>query len=84
MSIGSAFDAFLKSHLHKVLFGGTDPRFELEAIFEEQVESHNRDWAKVHGEYVFNFYRECGALADLHLSKARMKLNWVSSLREAS
>jgi len=66
MSIGSAFDAYTKSHLHSVLFGtGHDPRFELQALFEAQVEPHNRDWAWEHGKVCFIKYRDSGALADL-------------------
>lgn len=66
MSIGSAFDAFCKSFLHENLFGkGADPRYAREAIFEEQVQSHNRDWAWKHGALVFNEYKRVGCLADL-------------------
>lgn len=65
MSIGSAFDAYVKSTMFEELFGKTDPRFEFETLFEEQVESHNRDWAKKHGGYVFASYVASGAYADL-------------------
>lgn len=66
MSIGSAFDAYVKSYLHAMLFGeGSDPRFSIEALFETQVEEHNRDWAWGHGQYVFDCYKNSGALADL-------------------
>jgi|WetSurMetagenome_2_1015567.scaffolds.fasta_scaffold14634_8 hypothetical protein len=66
MSIGSAFDAYVKSSMFAELFGqGSDPRFEFEAIFEDQVEEHNRDWAKEHGKYVFECYKLSGAYADL-------------------
>lgn len=66
MSIGSAFDAYVKSYLHERLFGkGNDPRFELDALIEAQVEEHNRDWAREHGRYVFEQYRQCGCLADM-------------------
>jgi hypothetical protein len=68
MSIGSSFDAYAKSYLHEKLFGkGHDPRFELTALFEEQVEVHNRDWAWKHGALVFKQYQEAGCLADLML-----------------
>ena len=68
MSIGSAFDAFAKSWLHEKLFGKyADPRYAKEALFEEQVQEHNRDWAWENGEYVFEAYREAGCLADLML-----------------
>jgi hypothetical protein len=68
MSVGSAFDAYVKSHLHEVLCGkGADPRFELKALFEAQVEPQNRDWAWRAGAYAFMEYRKSGALADLML-----------------
>jgi len=68
MSIGSAFDAHVKSYLHEALFGkGNNPAFEFNAIFESQVESHNRDWARDHGAVCFERYRDSGALADLLL-----------------
>lgn len=66
MSIGSAFDAYVKSALHYALFGkGADPRFELDAIFTEQVEEQNRDWAWAAGEYAFNAYRLTGSYGEL-------------------
>lgn len=68
MSIGSAFDAYAKAWLHENLFGkGFDPRYELRAIFEAQVEPHNRDWAWQHGAYVFEQYKQAGVLSDLLL-----------------
>lgn len=68
MSIGSAFDAYVKSYLHRQLFGkGSSNRFQLENIFEEQVEEHNRDWAWEHGQRVFEQYKSAGCLADLML-----------------
>ena len=66
MSIGSSFDAHVKSYLHGVLMGEkANPRFELQALFEEQVEPHNRDWALDNGRVCFERYKESGALADL-------------------
>ncbi len=71
MSIGAAFDAYIKAYLHIRLFGqGADPRFDFTTLFEEQVEPQNRDWAKKHGGYVFSQYRESGALANLMLELA--------------
>ena len=71
MSIGAAFDAYIKADLHSRLFGpGSDPRFDFTTLFEEQVEPQNRDWAKVHGAHVFSRYRETGALANLMLELA--------------
>jgi len=73
MSVGSAFDAFVKSYLHQNLFGkGKDPRFDLIALFEAQVEQRNRDFAYGAGKHCFEVYQKCGALSDLmiHLSSA--------------
>lgn len=68
MSIGSSFDAHAKSYLYQNLFGkGHNPKYDLDAIFEAQVEPHNRDWARVHGEYAFDVYKRSGALQDLML-----------------
>lgn len=68
MSVGSAFDAHIKSHIHLKLFGPNHkdaPKFELTTLFEAQVEMHNRDWAWENGKYVFEQYLQSGALADL-------------------
>lgn len=70
MSVGSAFDAFVKSFLHEALFGKNHKDSEiysLDNIFVTQVEEHNRDWAFRVGKYTFDCYKECGALADLLL-----------------
>ncbi len=68
MSIGSSFDAHVKAYLHESLFGkGSNPAYELDAIFTAQVEEHNRDWARAAGLYAFNLYKKYGALADLML-----------------
>jgi hypothetical protein len=82
MSIGSSFDAYAKSWLHENLFGkGNDPRFEFQALFEAQVEPHNRDWALQNGQYVFEQYKQSGALSDL-LGELR-KVNGYCSTRNA-
>jgi hypothetical protein len=65
MAVGAAFDAYIKSYYHSVLFNTVDPRFEFDAIFESQVEEHNRDWARESGKYVFECYKTSGAMADL-------------------
>jgi hypothetical protein len=66
MSVGSAFDAFCKADLHEKLFGkGKDPKFDLKAIFEAQVEEQNRTWAFENGFYIFDEYRKSGAYLDL-------------------
>ena len=64
MSIGSAFDAYVKSFLHERLIG-KKPEYELDTLFEAQVEEHNRDWARVHGKHCFELYKTSGALSDL-------------------
>lgn len=68
MSVGSAFDAYVKSYLHQTLFGTghvNAPQFKLDVIFEQQVESQNRDWAREAGQHCFNKYKDSGALSDL-------------------
>lgn len=67
MSIGSSFDAYVKSYMFERLFGKgiAGSEFELNTIFESQVEEHNRDWAWKAGAYAFECYKKCGALADL-------------------
>lgn len=66
MSIGSAFDAYAKSYITEKLFGkGHDPKYEFQTLFETQVDPHWRDWALLHGMYVFEAYQKSGALVDL-------------------
>ncbi|KKM87713.1 hypothetical protein LCGC14_1266180 [marine sediment metagenome] len=69
MSIGSSFDAYCKSYLFYALFGNKikGSPYELDTIFETQVEPHNRDWAREHGKIVFGEYRSSGCVADLML-----------------
>lgn len=70
MSIGSAFDAYVKSYIYTRLFGKATAKndgYELRDLFEAQVEKHNWDWAWKHGERVFNAYKEVGCLNDLLL-----------------
>jgi hypothetical protein len=66
MSIGSAFDAYVKAYLAEAV-GLNDPRLGFEELFEVQVESHNRDWAREHGKHVFEQYKFSGSLANLLL-----------------
>jgi hypothetical protein len=66
MAVGSAFDAYVKSFLVERLVG-KDPQFEFNTIFEQQVESQNRDAARVEGKQVFDAYTKQGALADILL-----------------
>ena len=70
MSIGSAFDAYSKSYLFEKLIGKGDPdysKFQFETLFVNQVEPHNRDWARIHGKHAFDMYVSTGALADLFM-----------------
>jgi hypothetical protein len=69
MSVGSAFDAYVKSYIHYCLFGnyGHGDGYAKDTIFEKQVEPQNRDWAKEAGAHVFEAYKRCGALSDLML-----------------
>lgn len=60
-SVGSAFDAYTKSALHESLFGKSNPDYDFEALFEKQVEPHNRDWAREEGKYIFECYVLSGA-----------------------
>lgn len=67
MAVGSAFDAFVKAHLYKLLVNKGDPRFEIKTLFEAQVEEPRREQAWADGQHVFYFYEHCGALDDLIL-----------------
>lgn len=69
MAAGSAFDAAIKSYLHKKIYGncGKDDAYEPTKIFETQVERHNWDWARPVGKYLFDCYCQCGAMADMML-----------------
>ena len=66
MSVGSAFDAYVKSYIVEKLFGkGVKPEYEIETILTKQVEAHNLEWAREAGKYTFDCYKVSGALADL-------------------
>lgn len=74
MAVGSAFDAYIKSHLSGRLFGpSASPDFKFETIFEKQVEPQNRDWALTAGKHCFESYKQSGALADLLLDLQQAK-----------
>ena len=83
MAVGSAFDAYVKAYLFERLFGKTDPKFELEQIFIDQVEEQNRDWALTAGEHAFDAYKNSGALADLlrELEKSQCEPKFEFTLR---
>ncbi len=65
MSIGSAFDAYVKAHIAEKFFGEVREDLAFEYLFETQVEEQHRDWAREHGQWVFDCYLKSGALADL-------------------
>ncbi len=56
-AIGSAFDAYVKAELIEACTG--DKCFE--KLFETQVESEWRDWARVAGKYALDCYKVSGA-----------------------
>jgi hypothetical protein len=66
MAVGSAFDAACKSSLHAALFGsGVDLNYGFDALFEQQVEPHNRVWARQAGLDLLAAYKLSGAYDDL-------------------
>jgi hypothetical protein len=65
MAIGSAFDAFVKADLHKRFVNDGNPKYTADALFETQVESQNRDRAKIDGTELYKRYIKVGALNDL-------------------
>jgi len=66
MCVGSAFDAYVKAELHAALFGaGSNPKYEFEAIFEDQVDEPNRDFAREAGKYCFEAYKLTKAYDEL-------------------
>ena len=65
MAIGSAFDAYIKCYLAKCLWGSNAAKqrgFEFEKVFEEQVEEHNRDQARLHGSMVLDLIKNMDVL----------------------
>ena len=70
MSVGSAFDAYVKSYLHDMIYGknhAESAKYELRTLFDAQVDSQWRDEMWVVGAYLFAQYKSCGALGDLML-----------------
>lgn len=70
MSVGSAFDAYVKAYLHEMIYGKNHPesdKYNTEALLKAQVEPQNMDWARDAGKYCFQQYKDSGALADLML-----------------
>jgi hypothetical protein len=64
MSVGSAFDAFVKSALHKEVCE-PDKKYELETLFNSQVDEDARTFAWEAGEHLFDCYVKAGAYAHL-------------------
>lgn len=69
MSVGSAFDGYVKSHLYYGIYGnyGPDDAYARDTIFENQVEPHVRDFARKAGQHCFDVYKSTGALQQLEL-----------------
>lgn len=66
MAVGSAFDAHIKSYLGTLVLGKNKPaELDFETLFERQVESQNRDFAREAGQRCMDAYRSSGASADL-------------------
>jgi hypothetical protein len=65
MAAGSAFDAFVKAELHARFVNDGDPKYTEKALFESQVEEHNRTQAWDAGKDVYKWYCKIGALDDL-------------------
>lgn len=65
-AVGSAFDARVKSKLHEARYGkNADPKYGYDALFEAQVEKHNRDFAGPDGDHVFDGYVYSGFYQEL-------------------
>lgn len=67
MSVGSGFDAYVKSNLVKDLFGEATGRFDLETLLKEQVSPSNLKFAREAGRTVFESYVRSGAYGELIL-----------------
>jgi len=62
MSVGGAFDCFVKAHLADVC-GLKD--YDFDDLFQNAVEKHNRDFALEAGNHCFEEYKKYGMLARL-------------------
>jgi hypothetical protein len=68
MSVGSAFDTYIKCFLYARLFGterAKNEGFDFDTLFERQVEPQNRDFALKAGAHCYQSYKASGALATL-------------------
>lgn len=73
MSVGSAFDAFVKHELCKDFYPELPAEFELETLFNEQVEEDCRSFAWTAGKHCYERYRSVGAYADLCVEIGKSK-----------
>jgi hypothetical protein len=67
MSVGSAFDAYIKSYLYEYLYGKDNDDFNFETLFNRQVEDDHKEFARIAGKKCMDAYRISGALSDLVL-----------------
>lgn len=73
MAVGSSFDCHCKAWLYKELFknrddvDNEDKKYDLETLLKSQVDPVLLEWATQHGKYVFEQYKQSGALYDLLL-----------------
>jgi len=65
MAVGSAFDAYVKSALHRQLFGESNSMYSLDVLMCAQVDEAIRDWARTAGRHAFNCYQYSGAYDEL-------------------
>lgn len=77
MAIGSAFDARVKSYLVDHLGGSQvqDNKFDLETLYNSQVEMHNREAVREDSEKLFNKYLTSGAMNDLIVTATQFSSN---------
>jgi hypothetical protein len=66
-AVGSGFDAYVKSALHKAIFGHDgNGEYDRDRLFNEQVDDElNRAFAKRAAAECFKRYQDCGAFAEL-------------------
>lgn len=84
MSVGSGFDAFVKSHLCSDYYEDVPDQYRLDNLFNDQVEEHVRDFAYDAGQYCFGRYDACGAYKELclELDKSLTLPRFEFSLKE--
>lgn len=74
MSVGSAFDAFIKATLYQRYYGQVPVGhpFSAKTLLEKQVDPHNLEWATEAGLNCLSQYERSGALADLLLETSEL------------